>query len=229
MKHFISTCILAIGTLFMANAQEEAAPTPNRFGFGVRMGFGLSTLSGEGYFDDTDPIFNLNVGAAVMYGLSPKVDLETGLYYTKKGFYAEPPLDYEVTCNLYYLEIPVMVGYKWEVSDPLKINFMAGPYVAYGVNGKTKAKLGLETYEPTGNNESEKTESGNNESEKTINTDSFEDGFNRFDSGVKASINFTIKKDFLLGVTYEHGFANVSDTKDDAFNRTVALTLGFNF
>ena len=224
MKHFISTCILAIGTLFMANAQEEAAPTPNRFGFGVRMGFGLSTLSGEGYFDDTDPIFNLNVGAAVMYGLSPKVDLETGLYYTKKGFYAEPSPDYEVTCNLYYLEIPVMVGYKWEVSDPLKINFMAGPYVAYGVNGKTKAKLSNVVYNTTTNEPAE-----NNESEKTINTDSFEDGFNRFDSGVKASINFTIKKDFLLGVTYEHGFANVSDTKDDAFNRTVALTLGFNF
>ena len=224
MKHFISTCILAIGTLFMANAQEEAAPTPNRFGFGVRMGFGLSTLSGEGYFDDTDPIFNLNVGAAVMYGLSPKVDLETGLYYTKKGFYAEPSPDYEVTCNLYYLEIPVMVGYKWEVSDPLKINFMAGPYVAYGVNGKTKTKLSNVVYNTTTNEPAE-----NNESEKTINTDSFEDGFNRFDSGVKASINFTIKKDFLLGVTYEHGFANVSDTKDDAFNRTVALTLGFNF
>ena len=224
MKHFISTCILAIGTLFMANAQEEAAPTPNRFGFGVRMGFGLSTLSGEGYFDDTDPIFNLNVGAAVMYGLSPKVDLETGLYYTKKGFYAEPSFDYEVTCNLYYLEIPVMVGYKWEVSDPLKINFMAGPYVAYGVNGKTKTKLSNVVYNTTTNEPAE-----NNESEKTINTDSFEDGFNRFDSGVKASINFTIKKDFLLGVTYEHGFANVSDTKDDAFNRTVALTLGFNF
>ncbi|MBP5456647.1 MAG: PorT family protein [Paludibacteraceae bacterium] len=224
MKHFISTCILAIGTLFMANAQEEAAPTPNRFGFGVRMGFGLSTLSGEGYFDDTDPIFNLNVGAAVMYGLSPKVDLETGLYYTKKGFYAEPSPDYEVTCNLYYLEIPVMVGYKWEVSDPLKINFMAGPYMAYGVNGKTKTKLSNVVYNTTTNEPAE-----NNESEKTINTDSFEDGFNRFDSGVKASINFTIKKDFLLGVTYEHGFANVSDTKDDAFNRTVALTLGFNF
>lgn len=224
MKHFISTCILAIGTLFMANAQEEAAPTPNRFGFGVRMGFGLSTLSGEGYFDDTDPIFNLNVGAAVMYGLSPKVDLETGLYYTKKGFYAEPSPDYEVTCNLYYLEIPVMVGYKWEVSDPLKINFMAGPYVAYGVNGKTKTKLSNVVYNTTTNEPAE-----NNESEKTINTDSFEDGFNRFDSGVKASINFTIKKDFLLGVTYEHGFANVSDTKDDAFNRMVALSLGFNF
>lgn len=228
MKRIFSTSILALGLSIGAVAQEEASvPTPGRFGFGVRMGFGTTFLDGEEAFDETEKIFNLHVGAAATYDLAPNFDLESGLYYTKKGYYYEPSKGSEVTCNLYYLQLPLMVGYKVLSSNSVELALKAGPYVAYGINGKTKEKMSVETTttktDGNGNMEIVK----KNE-EVTNDFDSF-DHFKRFDAGAKAALNCTIKKSFLVGVTYEHGFANISESESEAFNKTIALTLGFNF
>lgn len=240
MKHFISSCILAFGVFFGAFAQEteEAALTPNRFGVGVRMGIGAAYIDGDAPFDDSKPIINLNVGAAVTYDLSPNFNLESGLYYTKKGYYYEPSSKEEVTCNLYYLQLPIMIGYKMSISQSLDLAFKVGPYAAYGTNGKTKIKQMItKTTQSTTtvqSTDSEKTttttttKETKNEVEETSTNDSF-DNFKRFDAGAKVAIDFTIKKDFLIGITYEHGLTNISDNNADAFNRSLALMIGFNF
>lgn len=244
MRRFFTSAILAMGLFFGANAQEEttAVSSPNKFNFGIRMGLGASFIDGDAPFDETEKIINLHVGAAVTYDLSPNFDLESGLYYTKKGYYSDyrqTDEAHEVTANLYYLQIPVMLGYNFSISKSVSLGVKAGPYIAYGLNGNTKDEVTTKkkTTSPTETEvttDPDKTTTTSTyketikEVEETKNHDSFDD-FKRLDVGAKVALNCTIQRDFVVGLTYEHGLTNISDTDSDAFNKTLAITIGFNF
>ena len=113
--------------------------------FGVNAGLNLSKI-GQNFKDPANefktklnPGFRL--GLAINYEIGESLDLITGLNYTQKGF----SLDLEDGLasgetvegydrfNLGYLEVPINVAYKLK-----NFRFMAGPYVAFGVNGKNK-------------------------------------------------------------------------------------------
>lgn len=44
----------------------------------------------------------------------------------------------EWKCRLYYLEMPIHIGYKYTVSDNIKILAGIGPYFAFGLSGKSE-------------------------------------------------------------------------------------------
>ena len=45
---------------------------------------------------------------------------------------------YDITDNKVYVELPLLLTYRFNVSEKLKLIFSGGGYIAYGITGKFK-------------------------------------------------------------------------------------------
>ncbi|MBB4037088.1 hypothetical protein GGR21_003003 [Dysgonomonas hofstadii] len=133
MKTFIKTALIAVAVLvgMSANAQEKPLT------FGVKAGMSLSNFNGD---LDMDAKIGFNAGVTMDYALAPDLYLLTGLDFTTKG--AKDGDDFKMKLNLSYLQLPIHVGYKLNISENTRLNLHAGPYLAYAVSGKWKVKEG---------------------------------------------------------------------------------------
>lgn len=89
-------------------------------------------------------LFRFNAGTQIEIPLNDKDKwfLYTGPFYSGKGNrvrakYREPAFDTSVT-YLNYIELPLLVGYKFETEGKNRLAAAAGPYVAYGFNGRVE-------------------------------------------------------------------------------------------
>ena len=111
-----------------------------------------------------------------------------------------------MTYDLNYLEIPVVVKYKYEIDDDLTIEPFAGGYFAAGVGGKIK-------------------DFAVREAQSSFRSDKFR----RLDGGLRIGCGIGYDM-FYADLTYDIGLANIShDTFDKARNRAVMLNFGVNF
>lgn len=114
----------------------------------LRLGIkaGISTTSVGLIFEDPDDEktyrdvleskLGFSVGLAAEYNFTHALSLQTGLQFTKKGFKMnrEEGVNFEKRkTSISYLEVPVNLAFK--VS---KFQVHAGPYVGFGVTGKSK-------------------------------------------------------------------------------------------
>ncbi|MFV0536565.1 MAG: porin family protein [Dysgonomonas sp.] len=144
MKTTFRTCFVAIALLIGINTYAQDKPAT----FGVKAGVNLSNFSGDGA-DGMDAKIGFNVGLTIDYALTQDLYLLTGLEFTLKGGKDEGSVsmihpDYGTISfsgkendNPMYLQIPIYIGYKLVVTDATKIVFRAGPYIAYGIGGKS--------------------------------------------------------------------------------------------
>lgn len=91
---------------------------------------------------------SFSVGLTGSFGLSNKVEVLTGLEYAQKSYYEEGFdffSQYRIRRNLKYLQIPVIMRYKFYSTETQKIQ----TYVDLGVNGLFNINQGKEeaTYE----------------------------------------------------------------------------------
>lgn len=49
-------------------------------------------------------------------------------------------------CDIYYIEIPVSLGFKYAIGQSATLFCEAGPYIGYGIYGKSKIKTREENY-----------------------------------------------------------------------------------
>jgi hypothetical protein len=104
-----------------------------------------------------------------------------------------------------YLQLPATIGYKFDLGGDTRLVLNAGPYIAYGIGGKTKGG-----------------EAGSRKLFK-------DDIFKRLDYGVIGGIGFEFGR-FAVGAGYDLGLANISDVKGTkARNRNAYLTVGVKF
>ena len=92
--------------------------------YGIRIGPGFSYVtSDDSRLDGGDWQTGLNVGVVAGFPLtySDPLYLETGLYYIEKGGKKSLGGGKKMTYDLNYLEIPVVVKYKYEIDDDLTI------------------------------------------------------------------------------------------------------------
>lgn len=109
---------------------------------GVKGGVNMSNFYGDELTDKNLKI-GFNVGLLADYELSYNSAIQTGLFFTTKGFKSEnSDWDAEYTENLMYVQLPIHYAYKIDVSPGTRVVFHAGPYVAYGVGGSRKASVG---------------------------------------------------------------------------------------
>lgn len=75
----------------------------------------------------------IKVGAAVEYQFKSLFSLESGLYYTQRGFSfsenTDLPFDEEPSLVRHQFQIPVRARFAWEVADEVRLFTGIGPYL----------------------------------------------------------------------------------------------------
>ena len=194
--------IIVVGLLLISSCL--AAQTPS-FRFGVRGGFDLSkafiTDSGTSSLKP-----GYNVGATVEYGPYNTIFFRSGLYftsystniknlYTKEHVVNNPTKDNnKAIFNQMSLKLPIMVAIKQVLSNSSNISYGVGPYISYGIGGKTK----LETYGDIPTSEKWNTYSKNHLYY-----------LKRFNFGGTINIDYQYRHNYVVGLGADFGFLNL--------------------
>lgn len=209
MKKLKTLCV-ALGLLLcssLVSAQDS------KLSIGLRGGVNLSNMDVDHI--DTDMRVGYNFGVVAEYALPQSFFLQSGLHLTSKGSkvkYTEYDGDYykaKLSINAVYLQLPIMAGYKLDVTDDFKVNFTVGPYLALGIGGKTKADVTI------------KDEFGSDKVNSFGN-----DILHRFDMGIGAGVGAEYKK-VLFNVGYEYGFINAFYGDLKSYNRNAFISVGY--
>lgn len=134
----LSFLIAFLGMVTLVGAQTAS--------LNIKGGLNMSNFYGDDLSDkNLKPGFHIGVGADLE--LVPNVALQTGLFFSTKGakYSYDVPIvgkvEYNINAN--YLQLPVHVAYKIDVTPGTKIVFHAGPYIAYGIGENAKLNLNL--------------------------------------------------------------------------------------
>lgn len=100
-------------------------------------GMNLSNFSGTMFDTSIKPGFNLGVRGEYMLPGCAGVFVNGGLNYTMKGAQSDEVPGATLKSRACYVEIPVHVGYRYNISDAVGIYADFGPYFALGINGKS--------------------------------------------------------------------------------------------
>lgn len=197
--------------------------------FSMTVNAGLNISDMDIQYLKSNPQAGFKGNVTLEYNLPNKFFLQTGLEYTNKGAKSDNKFKLinaegqTVTNNTlkekydtHYLAIPLMGGYRLDVSDKVRMNLSLGPYFAYGVGGKSKIYGGLPfSYETNPTQDISSLHEVN----------SF-DIFRRFDMGLEGNVGIEYFR-YLLNVGYEYGFINQFKKGDlSSYNMNLFVTLG---
>lgn len=182
--------------------------------FGVKGGINLSNLLVNDERIDEGAKVGFHVGLAADYEFYPNMSVQSGLFFTTKGFKAEnEELDVEYTENLMYLQLPVHFAYKLPVTSATRLAFHAGPYIGYGVGGKRSLKAGSFT------------------SEWDVDK-IFGDGtrqYKPFDAGLGLGVGVEFTS-FIVDLGWDMGLVNISNASSGSVkNQNAYLSVGYIF
>jgi hypothetical protein len=119
---------------------------------GLKGGLNLSSLQ---LADPAIPAgrakLGVSLGATVSYYFKTNLFLQSGLGLTSKGMkltgtsslgfgddFVQPGRQASLVSQQWYIQIPLYLGYALPLGSTTKLILNAGPYVAYGLGGKTK-------------------------------------------------------------------------------------------
>lgn len=224
MKKIYKLGFIALFSVLGINASAQSPIT-----WGVKAGVNLSNASIKDYQGDSKAKVGFQVGVTAEYAITNDFYLQSGLSFTTKGSKGEwtetvlnTTAKAETTINQMYLQLPIMAAYKLEVVPGTKIVFNAGPYLAYGLGGKSKTKWSTNSSIVDLDYENEE-------------YDTFDDGnLKKFDFGLGAGVGVEFGQ-IVVGLNYELGLTNIADNKDSDYkdasykNRNASLTVGYRF
>lgn len=177
--------------------------------FGFRIGPSFTYVnSDDSRLDGGNWQTGLNVGVVAGVALSnaQPLYLEGGLFYTEKGGKKDLANGKKMTYDLNYIEIPLVLKYKYNIDPHFSLQPFFGGYFASGVGGKIK-----------------------NFEEREAENSFSKHNFQRFDGGLR--IGCGVQYDmFYADLTYDIGLANIChDTFDKSRNGALQLNFGVNF
>ncbi len=202
-----AVCTSAVSAQYASDASSsffsvQKSHQPVTFGIRSGINFAKQALSSDGYSFSSKNNVGFNLGVSVDIPMMESLYLQSGLYYTVKGYKVEEDGNTEKATPS-YLELPILASYRYNFSDfaQLQINF--GPYLACGIAGKYKWDGG--------------------------DADFFDDDIKRFDAGLAIGAGMTFRHIFV-GVNYDLGLTNIlKDSKGTLKNRCLSINLGYNF
>lgn len=123
MKRLLFVCLFCVN-VFVVSAQWSVAPE-----------FGISALNHNGVGDGWRPA--VKVGAAVEYAFKPTFSIESGLYYTQRGYSMAGkiaiPSDWNFSENpslvRHFLQLPLHGRFSWGIADDTRFFVSVGPYL----------------------------------------------------------------------------------------------------
>ena len=195
----LSLVIAFLGMITLVGAQTAS--------FSVKGGLNMSNFYGDDLNDNNMKLgFHIGVGADLP--ITPVMALQTGLFYSTKGAeYTSKDegdiVDANVSAN--YLQLPLHLAYKIDVTPGTKVVLHAGPYVAYGIGGKMKAgPLSKDTFD------------------KDL-------GFKPFDAGLGLGVGAEFGM-ILVDLGWDMGLTNISRANSGNIkNQNAYLSLGLKF
>lgn len=226
LKNTMKKVLLAAATILMAATISASAQNYEKNIFGVRAGLNITNANMKSGFLslDTKARVGFYVGGVYQRLLTKSIPLylETGLNVSQYGTAIDlgsmmggmtggmmGEALQKVKCGLWYLQVPVMVNYKFFISD-FTLYPSLGLVYSLGLGGK--AKMGGESMDMLG-----------------------EGGlFKRSDFGMRIALNGEWKR-FYAGLQYGFGFLNLAQTSEygDAIkihnNCTFTISVGYNF
>lgn len=210
--------VVCICSIFTATAQTKVT-------WSMELGLGMSTWMGKNA-DGSNPLFNTKVGVGLDVPLTGLVSFQTGLAWVSKG----ASLDVDLTgadlgmgseigvvdahVNQNYFEMPLLAAFHVGTASNFDMVFTVGPYLAYGVNGKTSVDV----------------------DDLSVSVNSFGDsevlrqkieGLNRFDAGLQAGVALDFAK-WTVGLDGEFGFCKIASGKSPK-NLAFFFTAGYKF
>lgn len=228
MKTLFKLFLLTFAVLIGLNMNAQSA-TSSSFGsndgeggltFGVKAGVNFAGTSGKGA-EDYDGKTGFNAGVFMEYTLPMNVYFMTGLDFSMKGAKFEETdgtEKYKETYSPMYLQLPIHAGYRVAITDGINVGVHFGPYLAYGIGGKSK-------YEYT---DSDYPEDNEKEEEDFFGSED-KGGFKSFDFGLGFGADVDIDK-FRVGLGYDFGLTNIGRNKDfPVKNRNFFINVGYKF
>jgi len=182
--------------------------------FGPKVGVNLSTMTLKSSGLSFDPTMQVgfHVGVISEISITDNLVLQPGIFYSTKGSkfkISHSQLSYEASIAPGYVDIPINLNYYFGTGNT-KIAFFAGPYIAYGIGGKTKS-----------DGESADISFGNTDNDDMKPLD--------FGINIGAGVNLN---GLLISAQYGLGLANlVPSTTGDAEmkNRVIGISLAYLF
>lgn len=241
MKKFLLVAVCAIGTLAASAQKTEASPVffstekaDQGVTFGLRVGLNFANVSAKsgrvGVEMDSRTAFH--VGVVTDIPIVKSLYVETGLYLQSKGAKYNYSDDLEISGSPLYLQIPLLLSYRYDFSDDVQLQVNFGPYFAYGIGGKMKLTL----WDDNSANSASYDFFGDDYSDELGILFDNATKFNRFDCGLQVGAGFTFAKHYYVGFAYEFGLTNMTDQphvrKDDKYsmkNSNWMLGIGYNF
>lgn len=191
--------------------------------FNAKAGLNLSTHMGDGT-DDAKFLPGARVGVGLEYQFSDLVSLQPSLFFSMKGAkysgeysLAGTDVKGDIKFKQYYLELPINVQFRVNIVDNTNFVFATGPYLAYGVGGKTSVS-GSGNIPFLGN-------VSHSEDVKTFDENGL--NFKPFDAGwnIGAGLEFG---QFLVGLNTQLGFCKLHDDLSWK-NANIGINVGVKF
>lgn len=204
MKKLKTLLVIAlVGMVSFAGAQ-----TPS---LSVKGGLNMSNFYGSDLSDKNMKVgFHAGIGAD--FDFAPNMAIQSGLLFTSKGAkYTTDIIETELNANANFIQLPIHFAYKIDVMPGTRVVLHAGPYIAYGVGGKTKAG--------------------------SIEMDTFKDdafleqlnGLKPFDAGLGLGVGAEFGS-VLVDLGWDMGLTNLSRVNlYDVKTQNAYITLGYKF
>lgn len=208
---------MLVATTFVASMTHAQSFTDGRLSIrgglnftNANITYGMATIDAK-----SKAGFHLGVSYDLPISKNLPLSLETGLYATTKGWkfkedFWDGRYSGDMKTNLFYLQIPVLVGYTFTLTENFQLKPFAGFTLNYGVSGKEKIDgLSVSVFK--------KDEDGN-------------PYMKRGDIGFKIGVGANIFSTYYLGLGYEFGVMNATKEDDSKIkNSCFSLSVGYNF
>lgn len=201
---------------------------------GVKAGLNLSRF--QGHPENMRSDIGFTGGIVIDYAFYSNLYMSTGIEFHNKRI----KYDHEVhsipaynivipdaAVKAMYLQIPLHLGYKFNVTDMFRIAPHVGPYIAYGVGGRIEVGDYVQIEgqpEMITVNQFTQMFPGFRRVGQTFG----DYGFEKFDYGLGVGLYFEYDK-VGLGVNYDFGLRNVSKSNEKIKIRSGFITLGYKF
>ncbi|TAG53491.1 MAG: PorT family protein [Cytophagales bacterium] len=225
-------------------------PSYSQIGIGLKLGGESSFTTNDTrniQFTESKNQISFYGGIVADFNLNKYLVLRTELNYSNKGFQVIKYIDKQSFDskstkfssnwgeNRTYLQLPIILNFKFVDNEKIKIYTGAGPYISYAISGKNWADL---TLNDLGSVEYKlKSVSENHIFDTDATFDNLKD--NRIDIGgiLNLGIAFKIPKgEFFLETRYEHSVSDwysfsieTPKTYSSVMNRGVTASFGFIF
>jgi hypothetical protein len=200
--------------LVLATAFTSVMYAQPRFGVNGGIVFANMRFEEDGDSETLDSKAGLTIGARVAVPVTDNISFRPGLNFIQKGGKEKSSffgVEYEVSVNLNYLELPLNFVYSMDAGIG-KFFAGAGPAISYALSGKIKTKV-------DGDEEEEKIEFGSGDEE-----------LKRFEFSGNILVGYELANGLYIQTNYSLGLSNLTNVSDSkAKNKYFGIRLGYFF